>query len=194
MFNNDTEERQNNVVKINNFEPHLVNIFLRFCYTGSIIYSVEIAPEMYQLADYYDVVDLRVSFYIKLFRDIIEFYFQKACLEKMYRNLKSDNVFEYYKFAYRFNLHTLKSIAVDFWYRNIDHFMIYDCYQFAVEFNIDRLKSIVANFIKAHLTYALLRYGKNSTKNCAFNCWNRILKTKISLLLKAHTWIVSLTF
>lgn len=62
MLANDTEEKKSGIVKIKEFKPTLIEKFLLFLYTDTIENLGDVAMEMYSIADYYNVLYLKVGF------------------------------------------------------------------------------------------------------------------------------------
>jgi predicted Zn-dependent protease len=61
MFAHDTKEAQTGVIKMDNFEADLVSEFLHFVHTNEFRGLGCVARDLYELADYYDVENLKVS-------------------------------------------------------------------------------------------------------------------------------------
>ncbi|KAI6174506.1 hypothetical protein M3Y97_00998400 [Aphelenchoides bicaudatus] len=134
MFQNDTKEKNTNIIEINDFDVNLVGEFVRYLHTGKLNNLKENAMEMFKIADYYGVCGLRT-----------------ICLDVVSKQLNSANAVECFKFASNFNLPDLRGKSLNILKSGIDQDNLINCYTTSKEHECLELEESVVRFLELNM-------------------------------------------
>lgn len=103
MFKNEMIEKETGFINISDCDPEVFSQFLRFLYSAEVDYGKCNMFRLYEIADKYDVADLKV-----------------VCVDDMILTLTVENFCEFYSFAHQFNDNTLLTNLQKFFSENFE--------------------------------------------------------------------------
>jgi hypothetical protein len=106
-----TNEFKHNKLVITKFDVKTVEQMLLYMYSGNVDNLNKNVFKLFEIADYYQILSLMVSYYQQV---TIDFMFQEICLKEMFGQMNSKYVVKCLEYAYRYNLRDLKECALDY--------------------------------------------------------------------------------
>ena len=97
MITSDMKEKKESKVVLHDFDKEVFEQFVHFLYTGKALKVKQMAQKLSQIADFFDVPDLKV-----------------VCAQTLFSELTEDNVIEALKFGETFGIRELVVNAIDY--------------------------------------------------------------------------------